>query len=83
MVLNHYKAYHYDPLYNGTAAECAWGMYDQKCYDSYENYFDYDHRLTICTNLPETNFLPRKSYYFIIKYKFYIYSIEIARSKLF
>jgi hypothetical protein len=33
-------------------------MYDQKCHDSYENYFDYDHRLTICTDLPANNFMP-------------------------
>ena len=56
----HCLAYHYDPGYNNTEADCAWGMYDQKCYDTYENYYDYDHRLTICTDLPASNFLPGK-----------------------
>ena len=56
----HCLAYHYDKLYAGTEAECTWGMYDQKCYDDYENFFDYDHRLTICTDLPSNHFLPGK-----------------------
>lgn len=51
-------AYHYDPQFRNTVATCAWGMYDQKCYDNYENYYDYDHRLTICTDLPASNILP-------------------------
>jgi hypothetical protein len=52
-------AYHYDASYSNKPADCAWGMYDQNCFDNYENYFDYDHRLTICTNIPASNFLPK------------------------
>lgn len=54
-------AYHYMPEYNATEieeAQCAWGLYDHRCYNDFENYYDYDYRLTICTDLPPTFFLP-------------------------
>ena len=51
-------AYHYMPEYNTTEAECAWGLYDHRCYNDFENYYDYDYRLTICTDLSPTFFLP-------------------------